>query len=38
MLDAFLARDAAALLSASAEHYRRLQEIVDVLPGAAGLR
>ena len=38
MLDAFLARDADALLRASAEHYRRLQDIVDVLPGAAGLR
>jgi len=38
MLDAFLARDVDALLAASGNHYRRLQKIVDALPGAAGLR
>ena len=38
MLDAFLARDVDGLVTASALHCRRLQDIVDGLPGAAGLR
>ncbi len=38
MLDAFLARDVDGLVAASAQHYRRLQDIVDALPGTAGLR
>lgn len=37
MVDAFLARDADALLTASTEHYRRLQDVVATLP-TKGLR